>query len=76
MTDFRRLEAWQSSQKLAVVIYQLTTGFPATERFGLVSQMRRAAVSTMSNIAEADEALEMVIRTGRLLQGLIRALRP
>ncbi|HET9150184.1 MAG TPA: four helix bundle protein [Gemmatimonadales bacterium] len=52
MTDFRRLEAWQSSQKLAVVIYQLTTGFPATERFGLVSQMRRAAVSTMSNIAE------------------------
>ena len=52
MTDFRRLEAWQSSQKLAVVIYQLTAGLPVTERFGLASQMRRAAVSTMSNIAE------------------------
>lgn len=52
MGDYRDLEAWKSSQELAVAIYRLTARFPASERFGLTSQMRRAAVSIMSNIAE------------------------
>lgn len=116
MTDFRRLEAWQPSQELAVAVYRLTEEFPATERFGLTAQIRRAAVSIMSNIAEgagrgtdkefvaflrvargslhevesqcllaqrlsfgtADaltDVLDRVGQTGRLLHGLLRALK-
>jgi four helix bundle protein len=52
MGGYRDLEAWKSSQELAVAIYRLTARFPAAERFGLTAQMRRAAVSVMSNIAE------------------------
>jgi four helix bundle protein len=46
------LECWQHARKLAVWIYQSTSDFPEKERFGLVSQMRRAAISVASNIAE------------------------
>jgi four helix bundle protein len=52
MQDYRSLRVWQQSRDLALEIYQLTTTFPSEERFGLVSQMRRAAVSVSSNIAE------------------------
>lgn len=48
----KRLEAWRKSMDLVVLIYQATTGFPAEERFGLVSQIRRAALSVPSNVAE------------------------
>jgi four helix bundle protein len=50
--DFRRLKIWQESMKLAVLIYDLTVGFPDNEKFGLVVQMRKCAVSIPSNIAE------------------------
>jgi four helix bundle protein len=46
------LEAWQEAHKLVLMVYQVTKGFPGDERFGLVSQMRRAAVSVPANIAE------------------------
>ena len=46
------LMAWQEGMKLAEAVYALTTGFPADERFGLTGQIRRAAVSVPSNIAE------------------------
>ena len=49
---FRDLIAWQKSMTLARMIYQATMSMPADERFGLVSQMRRSAVSIPSNIAE------------------------
>lgn len=49
---FQQLEAWQEAHKLVLTVYQVTRGFPADERFGLVSQMRRAAVSVAANIAE------------------------
>ena len=48
----KRLEAWRQSMDLVVMIYQATARFPAEERFGLVSQIRRAAVSVPSNVAE------------------------
>ena len=50
--DYRALVVWQKSIVLVKMVYQLTDSFPKDERFGLTSQMRRAAVSIPSNIAE------------------------
>ena len=52
ITSFRDLVAWQRAMDLAHSVYVVTEDFPARERFGLASQMRRAAVSIPSNIAE------------------------
>ena len=52
LEDFRQLKVWQKSHQLVLEIYKLTKEFPAEERFGLVPQMRRAAVSIAANIAE------------------------
>lgn len=49
---YRELVVWQKGIDLAKRIYGLTGSFPSEEKFGLVSQMRRAAVSIPSNIAE------------------------
>lgn len=46
------LEVWKMSVELATAIYQFTKSFPEEEKYGLVSQMRRSAVSIASNIAE------------------------
>ena len=51
-SSYRDLVVWQKGIALVKRIYQITRMFPADERFGLVSQMRRAAVSIPSNIAE------------------------
>lgn len=48
----KSLDLWQESVELSVCIYRLTACFPKTEDYGLTSQMRRAAVSVPSNIAE------------------------
>jgi four helix bundle protein len=50
--SYRDLLVWQKSIALAKGIYKLTTEFPLAEKFGLISQMRRAAVFVPSNIAE------------------------
>jgi four helix bundle protein len=50
--NIEELAVWQKSIDLTVCIYQLTRGFPKDELYGLVSQLRRAAVSVASNIAE------------------------
>ena len=47
-----QLDAWKYSMQLANAVYQLTTDFPIEERYGLAQQMRRAAVSIPSNLAE------------------------
>jgi four helix bundle protein len=52
MGDFRKLGTWQRAHKLALQVYQSTQGFPESERYGLMTQLRRAAVSVVSNIAE------------------------
>lgn len=49
---YRDLVAWQRAMELAEEVYRATAAFPGDEKFGLVSQMRRAAVSIPSNIAE------------------------
>jgi four helix bundle protein len=50
--SFRDLHAWQVGMDTMVLTYELTADFPSDERFGLVSQMRRASVSVPSNVAE------------------------
>ena len=52
MGDFRKLEVWQKYQRLVSSVYRVTGTFPAAERYGLRSQMRRAAVSISANVAE------------------------
>jgi four helix bundle protein len=50
--SYRELKVWQNSIDLAEKIYRPTSSFPASEIYGLVSQLRRASVSIPSNIAE------------------------
>lgn len=52
MQRFTNLKVWQRSHKLVLEIYRVTAAFPEDERFGLVSQLRRAVVSVPCNIAE------------------------
>ena len=52
MFNFEKLEVWQKAIDFADLIYNETPRFPAEERFGLTNQLRRAAVSISSNIAE------------------------
>jgi four helix bundle protein len=49
---YKDLIAWKKGMELVAIIYDATDGFPSHEQFGLVSQLRRAAVSVPSNIAE------------------------
>jgi four helix bundle protein len=50
--DFRQLKVWQKSHQLALNLYRITASFPRTESYGLTAQIRRAAVSSPSNLAE------------------------
>ncbi len=50
--SYKELIVWQKAKALAVAIYQATEKFPKSERYGLTGQLRRAAVSVASNIAE------------------------
>ncbi|CAD7851210.1 MAG: hypothetical protein [Olavius algarvensis Gamma 1 endosymbiont] len=52
MGDYRQLSVWAKAHQLVLLVYRKTRQFPADERFGLISQMRRAAASIPSNIAE------------------------
>ena len=50
--SYRKLEVWHDGIELVAEVYRLTEAFPTRERYGLTSQIRRAAVSVPSNIAE------------------------
>jgi len=52
LTKFEDLQVWQKAHQIVLEIYKSTKQFPTDERFGLVSQMRRAAFSIPANIAE------------------------
>lgn len=55
INSFKDLTAWQKSISLAKLVYKITENFPKEETYGLTSQMRRAAVSIPSNIAEGSK---------------------
>ena len=52
MRDFRKLPVWQKAHRLVLSVYKATAHFPKTEAYGMVRQMRRAAMSIPTNIAE------------------------
>jgi four helix bundle protein len=52
MSDYRKLIVWKRAHAFALEVYLSTKSFPDSERFGLTSQLRRAAISVVSNIAE------------------------
>ena len=54
MGDYRELLAWQRARALVEAVYRATDRFPVREQFGLAAQMRRAAISVVSNIAEGE----------------------
>lgn len=55
--SYRDLDVWRIAMDIVVEVYRVTKGFPPDERFGLTSQLRRAAVSIASNIAEGHSRL-------------------
>ncbi len=52
MRDFRKLNVWEKAHHFALQVYRITKNFPSDERFGLTVQLRRAAASVPTNIAE------------------------
>jgi four helix bundle protein len=60
MFGFERLEVWQKAIDFADIVYRVTRAYPDDERFGLTNQMRRAAVSISSNIAEGSARFSKV----------------
>lgn len=55
MGEFKKLKIWQKAHELTLKVYMITDKLPKSELFGLVSQLRRAAVSVESNIAEGED---------------------
>ena len=60
MFNFEKLDVWQKAIEFADFIYSETQRFPNEERFGLTNQMRRAAVSISSNIAEGSSRMSQI----------------
>ena len=75
--SFRDLLVWQKSMTLAQGVYGITVAFPKEEQFGLVSQLRRCAVSIPSNIAEGygRQSLSDYIRFLRISRGSLFELQ-
>ena len=80
MFNFEKLDVWQKAIEFADFVYSVTRIFPDDERFGLTNQMRRAAVSICSNIAEgssrssrADYASFVELATGSIYEVVSQA---
>jgi four helix bundle protein len=57
MQRFTELKVWQRGHALVLSVYRMSVGFPQVERYGLISQLRRAALSVPTNIAEGSKRL-------------------
>jgi len=74
---FEDLVVWQKAHSFVLDVYRMTSGFPDSERYGLVSQMRRAAVSVPANIAEGfrKRGTPDKLRYYNIAQGSLEELR-
>ena len=74
--SYRDLRVWQEAMTLAEAVYRLTQTFPPSEQYGMISQMRRAAVSVPANIAEGygRESRGDYIRFLQIAQGSLKEL--
>ena len=74
--SYKDLRVWQLAMDLAVAAYQVTKPFPSEERYGLTSQIRRAAASVPANIAEGygRDNRGMYIQQLRIAQGSLKEL--
>ena len=68
----KNLDVWKRAMNLTKIIYRITSTFPSSEQFGLVSQMRRVSVSVPSNIAYILSDLRII---SKQLFGLAKTLR-
>lgn len=77
IVSFQQLDAWQEAHRLVLMVYKATKGFPPEERFGLVTQMRRAAVSVAANIAEGFKrrGLQEKIRFYNIAEGSLEEVK-
>jgi four helix bundle protein len=81
MFRFEKLEVWHKAIEMSDRVYEITRKFPDNERFGLTSQMRRAAVSVASNVAEGSSRMSTMdflrfieIAYGSLMELITQAL--
>ena len=76
MRDYRKLEVWKIARENNKIIYRLTMGFPRDEIFVLISQMRRASISVISNIGEgcSCDSVKEFIRYLRISMGSVKEL--
>lgn len=74
--SFETLDVWKEARKLVLKIYKLTSRYPPEEKFGLVSQMRRAVLSISTNIAEGSsrESLKDQARFSEIAYGSLMEL--
>ena len=75
--NFKDLKIWQKGMELAKMIYKLTGFFPSEEKYGIANQMKRAAVSTPSNIAEGFMRKHMPLAcpdAGSMVMMLLRSI--
>ena len=73
--DFKKLAVWRKAHALSLEIYRTTGSFPRAEQFGMTSQLRRAAISVVANVAEAcgrrtppDQAYRLDVAAGSLCE--------
>jgi four helix bundle protein len=74
---FQSLEAWKYAHALVLQVYQMTQKFPPEERYGLVSQMRRAVVSIPANVAEGfkRQGIREKVRFYNIAEGSLEELK-
>ncbi len=75
--SFTDLTVWQKSHQLTMMIYKVSKTFPKEEKYGLISQMRRAAVSVEANIAEgfAKRGMKDKVNFYNIAQGSISEVK-
>jgi four helix bundle protein len=74
MENFRKLEVWQRAHRVALDVYRLAASLPDYERYGLASQLRRAAASIAANIAEGCGRRNSCVGNGDLIRALHAAM--